>query len=194
MLTPHRGRLSPPSQATCFLQPPVSTSSCVVLVSTATMILQHNANTSLYMSAPMFELVRWSVQLSCSNHKSEHPHSFISRFLEHPVTSSTRSRIHLHICISHAQVHEVVSISSATCCPWCLVSMCCMKSTKSIPTSSSICGPPQYEEKISSKFNSRCATSRSIKKPSSYLQCAIPQVYHRNKYAPVSFPMCCLWS
>ena len=33
--------------------------------------------------------------------------------------------------------------------------------------------------------NSRCATSRSMKQPPSYLQCAIPQDCHRNKYTPV---------
>jgi hypothetical protein len=49
------------------------------------------------------------------------------------------------------------------------------------------CSPsPQYEEIISSNSDSRCATSRSMKQPPSYLQCAIPQVCHRNKYTPVS--------
>jgi len=83
--------------------------------------------------------------------------------------------------------------------------MCHMQSATSTPTSSSICVSLQYEEIISSNSDSRYATSMSMKQPPSYLQCAIPQVCHRNEYTPVSsihvlpmiidqsVPMCQKW-
>lgn len=94
--------LAPPSQATCFLQHIMLTSSCIVLVWTASMILQQMLTHLYTLSTPMSELVRWSVQLSCSNHENAHPHAIMSCFSEHPLTSSTRSTIRLHISVNHA--------------------------------------------------------------------------------------------
>jgi len=68
-------------------------SSCELLPWYSNIMLTHLCT----LSNPMFELVGWSVQLSRSNHENAHPHATISGLSEHPFTSSTRSRIHLHI-------------------------------------------------------------------------------------------------
>ena len=89
-------KAGPSIQATCFQQHLVSTPSCVIMWTTA-MIPQQMLAHLCTLHALMSELVGWSVQLSHSNHESEYPHATISHFSKHLVTSSTRSRIYLHI-------------------------------------------------------------------------------------------------
>jgi len=185
-VAPHHARLAPQSQATCFLQHIMLTSSCVVLIWTTAMILQHNANTSLYTDVPHLwtswvvnptvTLKPWECTSSC------HHQSFL------------RTSYHIIKSIKIPSPYKCKLCSG----PWSSLHLICNMLSMMFSIQhryrSAKHPSPQSEEIISSNFDSWCATSKSMKQSPSYLYVPSLKSTIETSIYLSNLSMWCLWS